>query len=86
MRSHRGCTRLYVSELLSTCEMSYRSSVVLISHMNFASLISHDDISPTSLTSMDLSDGGYMGGGFNLGMNYYMCKTFLALKSSQITS
>ena len=86
MRSHRGCTRLYVSELLSTCEMSYRSSVVLISHMNFASLISHDDISPTSLTSMDLSDGGYMGGVFNLRMNYYMCKTFLALENSQIAS
>ena len=75
-----------MSELLSTCEMSYRSSVVLISHVNFTSLSSHDDISPTSLTSMDLSDGGYMGGGFNLGMNYYMCKTFLALKNSLITS
>ncbi len=62
MRSHRGCTWVSVSELLSTCEMSYRSSVVLISHMNFASLSSHDDISPTSLTSMDLLDGGYMGG------------------------
>lgn len=86
MRSHRGCTWVSVSELLSTYEMSYRSSVVLISHMNFTSLSSHDNISPTSLTSMDLSDGGYMGGGFNLGMNYYMCKTFLALENSQIAS
>ena len=57
MRRHRGCAWECVSELLSTYEMSYRSSVVLTSHMNFASLISHDDISPTSLTSMDLSDG-----------------------------
>ena len=86
MRSHRGCAWLSVSELLSTYEMSYRSSVALISHMNFASLSSHDDISPTSLTSMDLSDGGYMSGVFNLRMNYYMCKTFLALENSQIAS
>jgi hypothetical protein len=66
MRSHRGCAWLSVSELLSTYEMSYRSSVVLISHMNFASLSSHDDISPTSLTSLDLSDGGVYGWGFTL--------------------
>jgi hypothetical protein len=86
MRRHRGCICQFASELISHEEMSYRSSVALISHMKFAALISYDDISPTSTASIHLYFIYAGMGGFILDMNYYMCKTFLPLENSQIAS